>query len=258
MRFERLEITTCLRRGEIEIATVFEPDALEDYAAFEAAVVERHGDAVSVAQRAQLLERHLAEVIQTYGVWTYLILAATIFLETGVVATPFLPGDSLLFVTGTLAAAGGMDILWVSVTLIAAAICGDNTNYWIGHHLGPRVFRHRDGRFLNPRHLEKAREFYARHGGKAVMIGRFLPIIRTFVPFVAGAASMTYAMFAVYNITGAIAWVGICAGAGYLFGNIPIVKDNFSLVALGIVLVSIMPAVIEFLRHRRAGVVGGS
>jgi membrane-associated protein len=203
------------------------------------------------------LDVHLVELVGAYGIWIYALLFVIVFAETGLVVTPFLPGDSLLFATGALAAAGVLNIQLLAVLLVAAAVAGDAVNYAVGAYVGPRVFTAHDAtsfwhRILNRKHLATAHAFFERYGGKAVVLGRFVPIARTFVPFVAGAASMTYATFAVYNVTGAIAWVGICAGAGYLFGNIPIVKDNFSLVALGIVLVSILPGVIEFLRHRRA------
>lgn len=198
------------------------------------------------------LDQYLGAFVRDHGTWIYLLLFLIVFAETGLVVMPLLPGDSLLFVTGTLAAAGGMDILWVSVTLIAAAICGDNTNYWIGHHLGPRVFRHRDGRFLNPRHLEKAQEFYARHGGKAVMIGRFLPIVRTFVPFVAGIGRMPYLRFVAFSVLGTLLWVLSFVLAGYFFGNIPVVKRHLTFVILAIVVISLLPGMVQYWRARRA------
>jgi membrane-associated protein len=169
--------------------------------------------------------------------------------------TPFLPGDSLLFATGALAATGALN-LWLAVgLLLVAAVLGDAVNYAIGRYVGPRVFSAHDAqtfchRLLNRDHLDKAHAFFEKYGGKAVVIGRFVPIVRTFVPFVAGAASMTYPAFAFYNVTGGLLWVGICVGAGFVFGNVPIVKNNFSLVALGIIFVSILPAVLEYLRSR--------
>jgi membrane-associated protein len=203
------------------------------------------------------LDAHLAEFVALYGVWVYALLFAIVFAETGLVVTPFLPGDSLLFAAGALSASGALRIDVVAVLLIGAAILGDAVNYAVGSYVGPRVFVAHDSdnllhRLLNRRHLEEAHAFFERYGGKAVVLGRFVPIARTFVPFVAGGAAMSYPTFALYNVTGAIAWVGICAGAGYLFGNIPIVRENFSLVALGIIAVSLLPAVIEFVRRRRA------
>jgi membrane-associated protein len=198
------------------------------------------------------LDRYLGSFLRDYGSWIYLLLFVIVFCETGLVVTPFLPGDSLLFVTGTLAATGGLDVTWVIATLIAAAISGDNTNYWIGHHAGPRVFRNHQSRLLNPRHLELAQHFYERHGGKTVMIGRFLPIIRTFAPFVAGIGRMRYLRFIGYSVAGALLWVVSFVLAGYFFGNIPVVKSNLSLVILGIIVVSLMPGFLQYLRHRRA------
>jgi membrane-associated protein len=202
------------------------------------------------------LDRHLAEFVASYGVWVYGILFLIIFAETGLVVTPFLPGDSLLFATGALAATGALNIWLVVGLLLVAAIVGDAVNYAAGRYVGPRVFSAHDAttfwhRLLNRDHLDQAHAFFEKYGGKAVVIGRFVPIVRTFVPFVAGAAFMTYPTFAFYNVTGALLWVGVCVGAGYAFGNVPVVKDNFSLVAIGIVLVSILPAGVEFLRSRK-------
>ena len=201
------------------------------------------------------LDVHLAEFVARYGVWVYALLFAIIFAETGLVVTPFLPGDSLLFAAGAIAATGGLDIRLLIVLLIAAAILGDAVNYGVGRYTGPRIFRGEDRtsrlqRMLNREHLDKAHAFFERHGGKAVVFARFAPIVRTFVPFVAGAGAMNYPAFAFYNVTGAIAWVGICAGAGWLFGEIPIVKEHFSIVALGIVAVSLIPIAVEWWRHR--------
>ena len=197
------------------------------------------------------LDSYLGGFIRDYGSWIYLLLFLIVFAETGLVVMPFLPGDSLLFVTGTLAAAGGMDVGWIVATLIAAAFCGDNTNYWVGHHLGPKVFRNHRSRFLNPGHLEKAQHFYARHGGKTVVIGRFLPIIRTFAPFVAGVGRMPYGRFLAYSISGTLLWVVSFVLAGYFFGNIPVVKRNLTFVILLIIVVSLLPGIIEYWRHRR-------
>jgi membrane-associated protein len=201
------------------------------------------------------LDVHLAAFVAQYGPWVYAMLFAIIFIETGLVIWPFLPGDSLLFTAGALAATGVLDIYLVSILLVSAAIAGDAVNYSIGRYVGPKVFTAHDHqglfhRLLNREHLDKAHAFFEKHGGMAVVSGRFVPIVRTFVPFVAGAASMTASMFVTYNIVGAIIWVVVCVGAGYLFGNVPIVKDNFSFVAIGIVLVSVLPIAIEFLRNR--------
>ena len=202
------------------------------------------------------LDRYLAEVVQAYGVWVYGLLFLIIFAETGLVVTPFLPGDSLLFAAGALAASGAFNI-WLLVPLLtAAAILGDAVNYAVGDAVGPRVFTATDRtswwhRMLTRDHLDQAHKFFEKYGGKAIVLGRFVPIVRTFVPFVAGAGTMTYTAFALYNVTGAIIWVGICTLGGYGFGNVPVVRDNFTLVALGIVAVSLLPIAIEFVRHRR-------
>ena len=196
------------------------------------------------------LDRHLSVVIQNYGTLTYLILFLIIFCETGLVVTPFLPGDSLLFAAGTFAAIGALDVTKTFILLSIAAVAGDTVNYWIGNFIGPKVFHKEGVRFLNKKHLEKTHQFYERYGGKTIIIARFIPIIRTFAPFVAGIGSMTYGRFLSYNIIGGILWIAICVFAGYFFGNIPIVKQNFSIVILAIILVSIMPGIIEFIRHR--------
>jgi membrane-associated protein len=200
-------------------------------------------------------DKHLKEFVDLYGVWVYALLFLIIFAETGLVVTPFLPGDSLLFAAGAMAATGAFNI-WVLVPLLmVAAILGDAVNYAVGDAVGPRVFTSVDRtsfwhRALNRDHLAKAHSFFERYGGKAIILGRFVPIVRTFVPFVAGAGTMTYATFALYNVTGGVIWVGLCTLAGYAFGNVPIVRDNFTLVALGIVFVSLLPILVEFLRHR--------
>ena len=196
------------------------------------------------------LDDHLQALVASYGAWVYLILFLIVFCETGLVVTPFLPGDSLLFVAGAVAAAGGMNIHLLVVLLIIAAILGDAVNYSIGHYLGPRVLRDRNSRWLNPKHLERAHAFYERHGGKTIIIARFVPIVRTYAPFVAGAASMPYPRFALYNISGAVLWVVSLGYAGYFFGNIPVIKDNLTLVIFAIIFLSILPVVIEYLRHR--------
>jgi membrane-associated protein len=202
-------------------------------------------------------DKHLIEFVHTYGVWVYGILFAIVFAETGLVVTPFLPGDSLLFAAGALAAtAGGGLSAWVLFVLLAiAAFTGNAVNYAIGRQIGPRVFASTDttstlGRLMNRQYLERAHAFFERYGGKAIILGRFVPIVRTFVPFVAGAAQMSAASFVLYNAVGAVAWVGLCVLAGVLFGNVPVIKNNFSLVTIGIVFVSVLPVVVEFLRHR--------
>jgi membrane-associated protein len=202
-------------------------------------------------------DTHLEQFVQTYGVWMYGLLFLIIFAETGLVVTPFLPGDSLLFAAGALAATGAFNI-WILVPLlVVAAILGDAVNYAVGDAVGPRIFTSVDRtsfwqRLLNRDHLNRAHAFFEKYGGKAIILGRFVPIVRTFVPFVAGAGTMTYATFAFYNITGGIIWVGICTLLGYAFGNVPVVRENFTLVALGIVFVSVLPILVEFLRHRRS------
>ena len=198
------------------------------------------------------LDKHLAEVIAQYGVWTYFILFAVIFLETGVVATPFLPGDSLLFAAGTFAALGSLDVGLLMLLLSIAAILGDTLNYWIGRKVGPRVFNEKV-RFLRREHLERTRVFYERHGGKTIIIARFVPIVRTFAPFVAGVGTMQYGRFLAYNVVGGIVWVVLFVLGGYLFGNIPVVKENFTIVILAIIVVSLLPLVVEWVRHRRGG-----
>jgi len=201
------------------------------------------------------LDRHLAEFVQAHGSSTYGLLFAIIFMETGVVVTPFLPGDSLLFACGALAATGALKLPVLFGLLMSAAILGDNTNYWIGRSVGPRAFSG-SVRFLKRDHLIRTQEFYLRHGGKTVFLARFVPIIRTFAPFVAGVGTMPYARFLAYSVSGGICWVGSCTGAGYAFGNIPVVRDNFSLVVLGIVVVSLLPVVITYFRERKRRVEG--
>ena len=198
------------------------------------------------------IDRHLSEIIQNYGLWTYLILFTIIFLETGLVVTPFLPGDSLLFAAGTFAALGALDMMWLFVLLSIAAIAGDTVNYWIGAYVGPKVFHKDKVRFLNKEYLDRTHQFYEKYGGKTIIIARFVPIIRTFAPFVAGIGKMTYWHFISYNVIGGVAWIVICTLAGYFFGNLPIVKENFSLVILAIIIISILPGVIEYMRHKLA------
>jgi membrane-associated protein len=197
------------------------------------------------------LDQHLVELVTQYGSWTYGILFLIIFCETGLVVTPFLPGDSLLFAVGALAATGALDVSSVVILLTAAAIIGDNVNYWIGYTIGPRVFQGESSRFFNRKHLERTHRFYEKYGGKTVILARFIPIVRTFAPFVAGIGRMTYGRFLLYDVPGGVAWISIFVYAGYFFGNIPIVKRNFTLVVLAIVFISLLPAVIEYVQHRR-------
>jgi len=197
------------------------------------------------------LDKHLAEVIQAYGTWTYALLFSIVFLETGLVVTPLLPGDSLLFAAGSFAALGALDVGLLFVLLSVAAILGDTVNYAIGHYLGPKVFHFPKSRFFNPEHLRQTHTFYEKYGGKTIIIARFVPIVRTFAPFVAGIGAMSYGRFLAYNVVGGVLWVAVCLFAGYFFGNLPFVKNNFSLVILAIVILSVMPAFVEYLRHRR-------
>ncbi len=197
------------------------------------------------------LDKHLSMIIQEYGTVTYLILILIIFCETGLVVTPFLPGDSLLFAAGTFAALGALNVGWLFGLLVAAALAGNTTNYWIGYFVGPKIFHQENVRFLNKKHLERTHQFYEKYGGKTIIMARFVPVVRTFAPFVAGIGRMTYARFISYDVFGGTAWVGLCVFAGYFFGNIPIIKQNFSLVILTIIFISILPGLIEFLRHRK-------
>jgi len=198
------------------------------------------------------LDRHLAAFLAQHGAWVYALLFAIVFCETGLVVTPFLPGDSLLFVAGAVAATGGIDARLVAATLVAAALCGDNVNYWIGRWIGPRVFRSQDARWFNPRYLARTEAFYERHGGKAVVIARFVPIVRTYVPFVAGVGRMAYLRFLGFSIGGALLWVASLIAAGYYFGNLPVVKDNLTLAILGVIALSLLPIAFQWLRHLRA------
>ena len=197
------------------------------------------------------LDRHLVAMVQEYGVWVYAILFAIIFSETGFVVTPFLPGDSLLFVAGAIAASGAMDVNMLAFTLAVAAIAGNMVNYAIGRWLGKRFFTDRGSKWLNPRHLDKAHAFYEEHGGKAVIISRFLPIVRTYIPFVAGLGAMEPGRFTMFNIVGAVLWVGSLTYAGFFFGNIPWIKGNLTLIIVGIIVVSLVPVVLAWLKSRR-------
>ena len=200
------------------------------------------------------LDRHLQGLAAAYGGWIYAILFLVVFCETGLVVTPFLPGDSLLFIAGTLAATGSLHVHDLFAVLAAASFLGDNTNYWIGRYAGPRVFRREDSRLFNPAHLARTRRFYDKYGAKTVFFARFVPIVRTFAPFVAGMGRMHYPRFLFYSFSGSIAWTGSLTYAGYYFGNVPVVKENLTLAIIAIVLLSIMPGVIEYLRHRRKAV----
>jgi membrane-associated protein len=197
------------------------------------------------------LDKHLGALIQNYGGWTYAILFLIVFCETGLVITPILPGDSLLFAAGAFAAVGVLNPWVLCILLAIAAILGDALNYTIGARIGPKIFRKENVRFLNKEYLVRTHEFYEKHGGKTIIIARFMPIIRTFAPFVAGIGKMTYAHFALYNITGAVLWVCCFVLGGYYFGNIPVVKRNFTLVIFAIIFISILPGIIAFLNERR-------
>jgi membrane-associated protein len=196
------------------------------------------------------LDKHLSPIIHEYGAWTYLLLFAIVFCETGLVVTPFLPGDSLLFAAGAFAANGSLSVWVLAAALIAAAILGDTANYWIGHFLGHRLLNARR-RIIKPEHLAYTHEFFEKYGGKTVIIARFVPIVRTFAPFVAGLGSMSYGRFMSYNVIGGTAWVLLCTFAGYWFGNLPFVQKNFSLVVLMIIFLSLLPAVWEVVQARR-------
>jgi membrane-associated protein len=197
------------------------------------------------------LDRHLAAVLAQYGTWIYAILFLIIYMETGFVVTPFLPGDSLLFVAGALAATGGMHIGVLCAVLLTAAVLGDNTNYWIGRYVGPKVFRWEQSRFFNKAAFDRTHAFYEQHGGKTIVIARFLPLLRTFAPFVAGVAQMTYPRFVVIDFFGGCLWIFSLTLAGYWFGNIPLIKENLSFVILGIIALSLAPLAIGYLRHKR-------
>ncbi len=197
------------------------------------------------------IDVHLGAIIQNYGLLTYGLLFLVIFVETGLVITPFLPGDSLLFAAGAFVAKGSLNLFWLFSLLAAAAVIGDTINYWIGHFVGPKIFQRENVRFLNKKHLERAQRFYEKHGGKTIIIARFIPFIRTFAPFVAGIGKMTYWRFISYNIIGGISWVAIFVFGGYFFGNIAFVKQNFSLVIAAIIIISFLPVFTEFIRHRR-------
>ncbi|MFH0935015.1 MAG: DedA family protein [Pseudomonadota bacterium] len=197
------------------------------------------------------LDAHLLALVQEYGIWVYAILFAIIFAETGLVVAPFLPGDSLLFVIGALCGMGSLELQVAMPLLILAAFMGDNTNYWVGRLLGLRLLNHASQKLIKHEHLEKTHAFYAKHGGKTVIFARFLPIIRTFAPFVAGIGTMNYRHYVTYSIIGGVSWIGSLILAGFFFGNIPVIKDNLTLMILVIVFVSFIPAILEYLKHLR-------
>jgi membrane-associated protein len=197
------------------------------------------------------LDAHLSDIIQTYGLWTYSILFMVIFCETGLVVTPFLPGDSLLFAAGTFAARGDLKVGLLFLILAAAAVLGDTVNYWLGKIVGPKVFHKEKTRFFKKEYLDRTHTFYEKYGAETIIIARFVPIIRTFAPFVAGIGRMTYGKFLSYNVIGGVGWVAIFTFGGYFFGNIPFVKKNFSIVIIVIIVLSLVPAVVEFFKHKK-------
>lgn len=197
------------------------------------------------------LDKYLSAIIQQYGAWTYGILFVVIFIETGFVVMPFLPGDSLLFAAGTFAALGALKIGWLIALLAAAAIIGDTVNYWVGHAVGPKIFHREKSRLFKKEYLDRTHAFFEKYGGKTIIIARFVPIVRSFAPLVAGIGRMSYGKFIAYNVIGGMGWVVLLTGAGYFFGNIPVVKKNFSLVIFAIIIISTIPAVTEALRHRK-------
>lgn len=198
------------------------------------------------------LDTHLAMFVAEHGAWVYGLLFLIVFMETGLVVTPFLPGDSLLFMAGAIAAAGSMELPLLMLILVCAALCGDNVNYWLGRFLGPRVFKHDTNRWLKRENLDRTHAFMERHGPKAIIIARFVPVVRTFVPFVCGVGNLTYPRFLGFSVIGAFLWVGLLVPAGYFLGNLAIVKNNLTVVILLIIFISILPGLAEYLRHRRA------
>ena len=199
------------------------------------------------------LDTHLLALTQQYGMWVYAILFLIIYCETGLVITPFLPGDSLLFVAGALCGMGALQLEWLAPLLILAAFSGDNTNYWVGRLVGMRLLKRANARLIKREHLDKTHAFYEKHGGKTVILARFLPIIRTFAPFVAGIGMMDYRRFVLNSALGSLAWITSFTVGGYLFGNIPVIRNNLTLMTLGIIVVSLLPALREFIRHRKSG-----
>jgi membrane-associated protein len=198
------------------------------------------------------LDAHLADLIRDHGRWIYGILFAIIFCETGLVVTPILPGDSLLFAAGALAAKGQMNIALLWLMLVVAAVAGDNMNYWIGHHVGLRVFKD-DARILKTSYLRRTEAFFEKYGGKTVVLARFMPIVRTYAPFVAGASRMPYSRYLMYSVSGGVLWISIFLMGGFFFGNIPFVQEHFEWVVILVIVISVLPAVFEFIKHRRRG-----
>jgi len=196
------------------------------------------------------LREHIGELIGQYGTQIYTIFFVVIFCETGLVLTPFLPGDSLLFTAGAFAAVGQLNVWLMFGILSIAAVLGDTANYWIGHYVGPKVFQWKKSRFFNPEHLTRTHAFYEKYGGKTIILARFVPIVRTFAPFVAGIGAMTYSKFILYNIVGGLAWVAVCLFAGFWFGNLPWVAKHFELVLVGVILVSVLPLFFEYFKSR--------
>ncbi|MDD5428707.1 MAG: DedA family protein [Candidatus Omnitrophica bacterium] len=198
------------------------------------------------------IDKHLSAIIQNFGSWSYLLLFVIIFAETGLVVTPFLPGDSLIFAVGTLAAIGSMDIVWLFVILFAAAVIGDSVNYAIGKFIGYKAFHIKHSKIFKKEYLDKTHKFYEKYGGSTIILARFVPIVRTFAPFVAGVGVMSYGKFFAYNVIGGFLWVAVFLSGGYFFGNIPIIKENFSIAIFAVVILSVLPIVIEYLKHRKA------
>src|SRR3989338_677841 len=194
------------------------------------------------------LDKYLSVLIQNYGVWTYLLIFLIVFAETGLVATPFLPGDSLLFAAGTFAAIGSFNVLWLFIIISAAAILGDTVNYSVGKYLGQKVIE-KENRFIKKKYIDKTQHFYEKYGAKTIVLARFVPIVRTFAPFVAGVGKMNYLKFAIYNVAGGIIWTALFVFGGYFFGNVPIVKNNFTIVILIIIILSFVPGIVEFWKH---------
>ena len=197
------------------------------------------------------VDKYINLVIENFGSWSYLLLFVIIFCETGLVVTPFLPGDSLLFAIGAFSAVGAFKISWLYIILVSAAIIGDTVNYFIGKYFGDKIVKMKDNRFIKKEYIDKTHKFYERHGGKTIILARFVPIIRTFAPFVAGIGKMNYSKFVVYNITGGILWVTLFLLGGYYFGNVPIIKENFSVTIYTVIIISVLPIIVELWRHRK-------
>ncbi|MBD7912161.1 MULTISPECIES: DedA family protein [Clostridium] len=199
------------------------------------------------------LDKYLSVIIQNYGIWTYALIFIIIFCETGLVVTPFLPGDSILFATGALASIGDMKLITLFIVFFSAAVIGDTVNYFIGQKIGVKILEKENVRFINKEYLKKAHVFYEKHGSMTIVVGRFIPIIRTFVPFIAGIGEMSYSKFITYNIFGGFLWVTLFLGGGYLFGNLPVIKEHFSYVLIAIIFISLIPGVITFFKEKKSG-----